>query len=78
MSIPAGTHGPVEVDGGKVKVSLPDGGTGIFQINVDVIDLNDCTGEETQAELTLTLNGAVNSIILERETDSKFRSENEE
>ena len=61
-----------------MKVTLPDDGTGIFQINVDVIDLNDCTGDETSAELTLILIGAVDSIILERETDSKFRSEMEE
>lgn len=58
---------------GKVKATVPKDGTGNFRINVDVSGLNDCSGDETQAELTLILKDAVYTITLERKTDSKFQ-----
>ena len=72
--IAAGTRGPLEVDGGRVKVGLPKDGTGSFHINVDVNGLNDCGGDETEAELALSLNDAADTITVERNTDSKFHS----
>ena len=74
VTIPSGSRGPVEIPGGKLKAAFPDGGTGEFQMNVDAIDLNECTGDETGVVLVIRLNGVEDTITLERETDSKFHS----
>ena len=63
----------VPIDGGDLDVSLPESGMGSFQINVDAFALNQCPPDVDEADLTLTLGGATDSLTLLRESDSKFR-----